>query len=175
MGFRDPREAYDDLRVTESRETLSPAEFEEAVESEPATVGWVVLGFVFDAADRVLLIDQPWADGWLPPGGVPKPGESLSDAVAREVREETGIEITPDRPHAVDEYSFVNDRTDEAGGWTTVFFEATADTTDISSELGLDGEEITDADWFECLPDELFHPELTKSVYRRCLGDNRSR
>lgn len=168
------REEYDDLLVTHSQEVLEPEEFREAVGSEAATVGWVVLGFVFDEIGRVLLIDQSWADGWLVPGGARKPGESLSEAVAREVREETGITITPVRPHAIDEFTFVNERTDETSGWTTVFYEAVADTTEIGSDLGLEGEEINDADWFESLPDDVFHRELTEKVYQRCLSDSTS-
>lgn len=173
MGSR-LREEYDDLLVTRSREVLEPEEFEAAVDSEAATVGWVVLGFAFDDAGRVLLVDQSWADGWLVPGGVRKPGESLSESVVREVREETGITITPVRPHAIDEYTFVNERTDETSGWTTVCFEAVADTTEIGSDLGVDGEEIEDADWFESLPDDVFHRELTERVYQRCLDDSSS-
>ena len=35
---------------------MTPAAFGEAGESEVATVGWLVLGFVFDEAGRGLLI-----------------------------------------------------------------------------------------------------------------------
>jgi 8-oxo-dGTP pyrophosphatase MutT (NUDIX family) len=171
MNVVDPRETYDDLLVTESRERLDPEEFEEAVNSEAANSGWVVLGLVFDDGDRVLLVDQSWADGWLAPGGARKPGESLSEAVVREVREETGVEIAPVRPRAVDEFTFVNERTGKTDGWTTVFFEADADTTGIATDLGLDGEEILDADWFERLPDDVFNRELTEAVYQWCLRD----
>ncbi len=170
MAPVDPRERYDDLRITEGRETLDPNQFEEAAASEPAAVGWVVLALAFDEASRVLLIDQPWADGWLAPGGVPKPAESLSEAVVREVREETGVEITPARPHAVEDYSFVNERTEETAGWTYVVFEATAETTEIASDLGLEDEPIDDAAWFDRLPDTVYGSDLIGPVYRRCLS-----
>lgn len=169
MTVTDPRERYDDLRVTRSRETLEPEEFWEAANSEAATVGWVVFGFVFDAADRVLLIEQPWADGWMTPGGTLRPGESLSETVTREIEEETGVTLTPIRPHAVDEFTFVNECTDESSGWTAVFFEGVADTTEIDDELGLAGEEIVDAGWFDDLPANVFNRKLTEAVYRRCL------
>lgn len=175
MTVTDPREEYDDLVVWRSREVLGSERFEEAATSEAATVGWVVLGFAFDDADRVLLIEQPWADGCLAPGGILDPGESFPETVVRELEEETGVRVSPVRPHAVDEFTFVNERTGETGGWTSVTFEATAETTDINVDPGLDDETILDADWFECLPEHVFRPEFTETVYRRCLDNRASR
>lgn len=37
----------------------------------------------------------PGAGYWTPPAGKPRPGESLADAVVREAREETGLEVAP--------------------------------------------------------------------------------
>jgi ADP-ribose pyrophosphatase YjhB (NUDIX family) len=56
--------------------------------------------FVFDDRGRVLLVerDHPPGQGrWTVPGGKLEPGETLAQAVAREVREETGLmaEIGP--------------------------------------------------------------------------------
>ena len=56
--------------------------------------------FVFDERGRVLLIERgrPPGEGlWTVPGGKLEPGETLVQAVAREVREETGLtaEIGP--------------------------------------------------------------------------------
>ena len=52
--------------------------------------------FVFDDADRVLLVQRgrPPGEGlWTVPGGRVELGESLADAVVREVREETGLDV----------------------------------------------------------------------------------
>jgi 8-oxo-dGTP diphosphatase len=52
--------------------------------------------FVHDAAGRVLVIQrgEPPGDGlWSVPGGKQEPGETLAQAVAREVREETGLVV----------------------------------------------------------------------------------
>lgn len=170
MGITDPRDRYDDLTVTHSRLVVEPPRFEETAASEAATAGWVVLGLVLDDADRILLIDQEWADGWTPPGGTHKPGESLAETVTREVREETGVEITPVRPHAVEEFTAEHERTGETTGWNAVFFEAVADATEIDDDLGLEDEAIDDARWFEGLPDSAFNRELIETVYERCLA-----
>lgn len=172
MNRVDPRNRYDDLIVRTSREELAPDDFKAHADSEAATIGWVVLGLIIDQSNRVLLIDQPWATDWKTPGGVPKPDESLAEGVVREVREETGVEITPVRPWSVDEYTFVNRETGETNGWTGVMFEATAESTDIDPDPGLDDERISDVRWFDGLPDEVFHP-LTEKVYDRCMK-NRS-
>jgi 8-oxo-dGTP diphosphatase len=61
----------------------------------------VVAAALFDSQGRVLLADRPagkhMAGWWEFPGGKVGPGESDSDALVRELREELGIEARPDR------------------------------------------------------------------------------
>lgn len=167
MPPTDPRDEYDDLRVTEDQEVLPPDDFADSAASEPATAGWCAFVTAFDAAGRVLLIQQPWADGWLEPGGARQPGESLETTAEREVREETGVEVTPVRPHAVHDYTFEHEETGETSGWTGVFFEARAETPAVARDPGVDDEEITDVRWFDELPENLFNPDHTEHVYQR--------
>jgi len=57
---------------------------------------WVVAGLVFDADGRVLIAQRPTgkalAGRWEFPGGKVAPGETAHVAIARELREEIGIE-----------------------------------------------------------------------------------
>jgi 8-oxo-dGTP pyrophosphatase MutT (NUDIX family) len=54
---------------------------------------------IFNTDGRVLLVQQGKKRGgnWELPGGKVKKRESLPDAVVREVMEETGLDVTPER------------------------------------------------------------------------------
>src|SRR6185503_16296839 len=55
-----------------------------------ATVG----ALIFNSVGQVLMIrTHKWSDLWGIPGGKPKFGESSEDALRREVKEETNLEI----------------------------------------------------------------------------------
>jgi len=60
----------------------------------------VAQGVIFDA-DRVLLTVRSDLYGWELPGGNPEPGESLEEALLREVDEETGLRVAIERPVGV--------------------------------------------------------------------------
>ncbi len=56
--------------------------------------------FVRDDADRYLVLrraQEPFAGEWDLPGGFVEPGETPADAIVRELREETGLEVALDR------------------------------------------------------------------------------
>lgn len=60
----------------------------------------VGVGAILFRRDRILLAQrgkEPLKGWWSLPGGALEIGESLHDGVCREVREETGLEVTPVR------------------------------------------------------------------------------
>ncbi|MDT3396140.1 NUDIX hydrolase [Streptomyces sp. B1866] len=52
-----------------------------------------VAGVIVDAQGRALLIQRRDNGHWEPPGGVLEAGETIPDALQREVLEETGVKI----------------------------------------------------------------------------------
>ncbi len=56
-----------------------------------------VAGVVVDGYGRILVIRRDDNGAWQIPGGVLEFGEHLEAGVVREVHEETGIEVVPDR------------------------------------------------------------------------------
>ncbi len=66
----------------------------------PAKLTIGVRALVLDEEGRICLVRHSYRDGWYLPGGGVKTGESLVDAMQRELREETGVEL-PETPQSV--------------------------------------------------------------------------
>lgn len=111
-------------------------------------------------ARRVLLVRNRWSDGWVAPGGTVEPGEALEAAAVREIREETGVRATVERPVAVVEEIF--ECGDRAAWGYRVVYAGAAETTELADDPGLDDEGIEDVGWFEELPERVEYGDLVE-------------
>lgn len=170
MQRADPRAGFDDLYETETRHEVEPERYDELVEGEPFTTGWVTVASVFDESGRLLLVYDADDETWMLPGGTLQPGESLVESVVREVDEEAGVEIEPHRPHSAIEVACTDG--ERSDSFTVVGFEATPQSTTVGSDLGVEDESITDAAWFTDLPEPLFEREHAEALVERA-GQNR--
>lgn len=122
----------------------------------------VVDAAIVDKAGRVLMVknrkNYDLLNGWILPGGKVSNSESLEDAITREIREECGIAVRPDKIISV----FVSPLS-VSGKVKDVFvivgFLASPETT---TELKTAEVEISEAQWFplDSLPADSFPDSL---------------
>lgn len=170
MPITDPRERYDDLHGVRDVDTVDAETFRDHRETEVFQSGWVATAVVVDADGRVSLVRDGDAEAWYAPGGTLQSDESLRECVVREVREETGVEIEPTRPHGVtDAVRHRADDETETISFSVVTFAAEPVDTTIPSddELGVADECIETAAWFDGLPAGLLWGERVEVVLER--------
>ena len=124
--------------------------------ARPRTAAGVLF---FDESDRVLLVKPTYKQGWEIPGGYVQPGESPSDAAAREVREEIGLVVPVGRLLVVDWAP--NDRDGDK-----VLFVFDGGVLPASTTIVVDGVEIEEHGYFrDDEVDELLIPRLARRVH----------
>jgi 8-oxo-dGTP diphosphatase len=97
---------------------------------------------IFDRAGRLLILKPTYKSGWTIPGGVMEAdGESPWEACRREVREETGIDVTRGRLVAVD---FRRPRPGRPGG-VRFLFDCGKVSHEALADLVLQPEEISES------------------------------
>lgn len=89
---------------------------------------------------RLLLLRQPPGTGWGLPAGLLKRREPPIVGAARELGEETGVELSPD-----DLRPAVPNAVVHAKGWVDVVFEASVPAS--TTQLKVDGAEVYEAAW----------------------------
>lgn len=65
----------------------------------------IVAGLVTGPDDRLLLVRKHGTDTFIQPGGKPEPGEPPRVALSRELDEELGIQVHPERLHGLGEFT----------------------------------------------------------------------
>jgi len=117
-----------------------------------------VTGAVFDTERRLLLVKHSNGGVWVAPGGAVEPDERPSDAVVREVWEETGIHVEPVKFVGVfggPEYRVRYDNGDEVDYVMSMF-----ECRPLGGQLRADGEETLEARYFTA--DEVAELKLSR-------------
>jgi ADP-ribose pyrophosphatase YjhB (NUDIX family) len=111
---------------------------------------------VFNARDELLLIERP-SHTWLYPTGWADVGYSPAQVVAKEVREETGLRVTPLRLIAVFDIRRLIEQDLDQQLYTLVFYCRLE-----GGELTVRPHEALNAGFFarDALPAPLAHPEM---------------
>jgi len=82
----------------------------DGMRTESATSAGGVVYRVTERGMEVVIVGRTSEGIWGLPKGTPEPGEDLLAAATREVREETGLEVTPEEKIGSIRYWFVRDR-----------------------------------------------------------------
>ncbi len=120
----------------------------------------VGVGALVRSGERYLLVQrgkEPRKGLWAVPGGKVEPGETLKDAAAREVREETGLEVD------VGDVAWVGDAIGDGYHFVLIDFHATV----VGGELAA-SDDAADARWVT--RNEALELPLTDSMHELFEG-----
>jgi 8-oxo-dGTP diphosphatase len=157
------RSAFGEFEVVEKTWRHPPHFYDTLVERFEGGHHGGAGAWVYDEDGRVLLVRNEGAPGWSDPGGKREPEEGFQEAARREVREETGVEVSitgllelhrievydgtdPDRPSLVE---------------PIVIFQARYEGGDLDAPV----DEIADVGWFTEHPPTTVYEEVeTRSI-----------
>lgn len=133
------------------------------------TVDCVIIAHPQEQPAQLLLIkrqNDPFKDKWALPGGFVDENESLDHAAARELKEETSVDITSSQALLTQVGAFGDPGRDPRGWTVTAAYAALVPTTDLGVKAADDAKE---AQWFPVgdLPDLAFdHKMVVREAMR---------
>lgn len=122
-------------------------------------------GFVQNARDELLLVRERYVTGkmWKLPGGLANPGESIPQAVVREVYEETGVETAFESIIAVRHLPVA--RFDRGDLYFVCRLRLANAADGVDARIKIDPEEIAQARWMG-IPEYVRHPKTPQLMKR---------
>jgi len=148
--------AREDVWVRETTHEVDSDRFASARDRIEDDWTWAVGAVVTDEDGRVLLVRED--DQWLAPGGKVEPGETLDAALVREVREETGVDVTVADLVAITEVGF--EYAGERISFQFAHYTATPAATTLAEDPGRAGEDIETVAWAEEIPSDTVDREV---------------
>lgn len=125
---------------------------------------WGVGAFV-ERDGAVLLVEEERQ--WMLPGGVLEPGERHAEGAARELREETGLEVTIDGLLAVSQQTFVNAADGRSFDFYFATFRGVPEGGELTDDPGIPDEEIEAVEWHDTVPENTFDRDLVVELFDR--------
>ena len=144
-----------------TRRTLDGETFDRLATRIRNGLDWGVAGLC-KRDGAVLLVRQ--GGQWVLPGGGVESGESKTDALVREMREETGLDATVGSLLVVTEQTFTSAGEDVT--FNFAIYDATVE-GELTDDPGLEDETIADVSWFETLPDDTLDRALVRFLRDR--------
>lgn len=162
----------EDVTSVEETVELDDEEFVATRERDRSIDGGVAI-VIRNHDGELLLVQNDWSDGYVPPGGGVEPGEDPEAAAVREAREETGVRVDLERPVRVERRRYVRESGDveldgvEAdsfrGGYDVTYLAHPVGDESVADDPGVEDETIADVAWFDAVPERTPVPDLVET------------